>query len=508
MSNLSLLDRAANATSCQILQNIGSGLVQASVVPLWTPKGQLIALGVGGATLLAANYLCPEFDVGDENPQQNINGCAEVSGTGTLWYLIKGAVSPKPYSNYGQTYTNIRELKGVYSSLVNGAWQTEVTWTDSVGLPGGLIAPLFSLEAAHRNSEWWLVPNDGGTCVRESDDTPTMPPGYDTPVSYTDNETNCTYNVSLQGFAQESANGAPKPVFLIESGPALRAEGGRVGGCNFSPVIYMPGGGGGGEGGGGGGGTYIPVPDGGPLPDGPNGMPWWAGPLAGAVASAVLNQIARMFGNSMDQAMAPAAFTLTAPCEKDEEGNSLTGEWTWDEQPYFERIHDQQVVIMEILQQHLNFKTPICGNETPIQEGDYRTISFRSETTSPYGRACLRKRFKYRSSSGLGLGAIVDHWKDFTFEAGPVIVGHSGASWGNPQVWAATEDEGKRVIRHAAREAGIDPDQVGRWRISSSNSARFGVSGSMSVDTRGGYYWITSRDGSNDKPIVALTSDP
>ncbi len=78
--------------------------------------------------------------------------------------------------------------------------------------------------------------------------------------------------------------------------------------------------------------------------------------------------------------------------------------------------------------------------------------------------------------SGLGLDAIVDHWKDFTFESGPVVVGHVGSSWGNPQVWASSEEEGKRVIRHAGGEAGIDPDQTGEWKIGSSDSARYGVS--------------------------------
>jgi hypothetical protein len=497
MSNLSLLDRAANATSCQVLQNIGSGLVSASVVPLWTPKGQLIALGLGGATLLAANYLCPEFDVGDENPQQQINGCTEVSGSGTLWYLIQGAVSPTPYKEYGRPFENIRELKGVFSSLVNGQWQTEVTWTDTEGREGGLIAPLFPQEAAHRNSEWWLVPNDGSTCVRESDDTPTMPPGYDTPVSYTDNETNCTYNVSLQGFAQESANGSPKPVFLIEGANQTRADGGRVGGCNFSPVIYMPGGGGGGEGGGDGGGTYIPVPDGPQLPDGPNELPWWAGPLAGAVTGALLNQIGRMLDNTLEQSMAPAAFTLTAPCDKDEEGNPLTAEWTWDQQPYFERIHDQQIVIMEILQQHLNWKTPTCGNEKPELKGDWVTTRWESDEKMVDSGRRLRKLFRYRTQSSRDLGQLSAYWRDFTWKAGPVCVIHKGAWWGTPQIWAESAEEGKRVLRHAAAEAGLDPDQVGGWTISSSRAPRNGMSGTMKILKKEGYPWIASRQGTD-----------
>ena len=141
--------------------------------------------------------------------------------------------------------------------------------------------------------------------------------------------------------------------------------------------------------------------------------------------------------------------------------------------------------------------------ENPVQEGDYRTISFRSDETSPYGKSRLRKRFKYRSQSGLDLGAVVDHWKDFSFASGPVCVKHRGSALGSPQVWAASIDEGKRVIRHAGGEAGINPDQIGKWRIGGSDNSRYGVSDTMRVDTTGGYYWITARDGSDARPIVA-----
>jgi hypothetical protein len=143
-----------------------------------------------------------------------------------------------------------------------------------------------------------------------------------------------------------------------------------------------------------------------------------------------------------------------------------------------------------------------CPEEEPIQ-GQFRTISFRSDETSPFGKSRLRKRLRYRGSEGVELSALVDHWRDFSWQSGPVRVDHVGASWGSPQVWAATEDEGKRVIRHAGREAGIDPNQVGRWSARSSNSPRCGVSDTMRVDTTGGYYWITARDGSDQRPIVA-----
>ena len=147
-------------------------------------------------------------------------------------------------------------------------------------------------------------------------------------------------------------------------------------------------------------------------------------------------------------------------------------------------------------------------NEQPITpEGEWRTISFRSTETSPYGKSRLRKRLRYRSLSGNDLAAIVNHWKDFTWDAGPCRVRWTGGTWGTVEVWAATEPEGKRVIQHAAGEAGFDPFETGRWQVRTTSSTRLGVLGQMKVDTTGGYYWITSRDGSNNRPMVMQSSD-
>ena len=145
-----------------------------------------------------------------------------------------------------------------------------------------------------------------------------------------------------------------------------------------------------------------------------------------------------------------------------------------------------------------------CNDPTPIIDGDWRTISFRSDETSPYGKSRLRKRLRYRSLSGNDLDAIVDHWKDFSFESGPTRVRWTGGAWGTVEVWASTEAEGKRVIQHAAGEAGFDPFESGRWSTRTSSSARLGVRGTVRIDTTGGYYWITARDGSDQRPIVAI----
>ena len=205
-------------------------------------------------------------------------------------------------------------------------------------------------------------------------------------------------------------------------------------------------------------------------------------------------------------------YNLKGVCEDVEEGEKQPEQtWIIPEATASAGTLMRLDYIAEMLQVHLNYKTPICApeNEKPNLEGDFRTISFRSENASPFGAARLRKRFRYRSTSGIDLDGIIDHWAGFTFVSGPWCVIHKGSFIGTPQVWAVTVDEGKRVIRHAFAEAGINPDAVGEWVVSRSSSARYGVSDVMTVDTTGGYYWITARDGSDGRPLVArTTSDP
>lgn len=169
----------------------------------------------------------------------------------------------------------------------------------------------------------------------------------------------------------------------------------------------------------------------------------------------------------------------------------------------FDAIIARLDAIVPLLQGQKDFKQPICP---PVKAaGEFRTIAFVSDEVSPNGKSALRKRLRYRSVSGFGLDQLIDHWRDFEFNAGPVIVKHRGSSWGTVTVWAASADEGKRVIRHAAGEAGIDADQTGRWEISGSSSTRLGMPGKMKINTSGGYYWITARDGSDNRPLVGTT---
>ena len=203
----------------------------------------------------------------------------------------------------------------------------------------------------------------------------------------------------------------------------------------------------------------------------------------------------------------PYEWRLTGICEEVPEGEDQPYQlWQGPFMPVVRQNNLKLDHIAQMLQVHLGYKTPTCNTKQTFKPvGDWRTIAFISDDTSPYGKSRLRKRFRYRSTSGLGLDDVINHWKDFVWEAGPVCVAHADATWGTPQCWAASADEGKRVIRHAGGEAGIDPDQVGRWVVSGSDNPRFGVPGTMRVRTQGGYYWITARDGSDGRPIVGRT---
>ena len=196
-------------------------------------------------------------------------------------------------------------------------------------------------------------------------------------------------------------------------------------------------------------------------------------------------------------------YRLVSVCETDSDGEPISQsvEEIIPSADSISAILYRLDALVPLLQGQKDFKQPICREKVQPQ-GDYRTISFISDETSTAGRNRLRKRFRYRSQSGLGLGEVVDHWKDFVWQAGPVCVQHSGHSWGTPQVWAASVAEGKRVIQHAGREAGVDPDQVGKWTVSGSDNPRFGMPGTMRVNTKGGYYWITERLGSSGRPYV------
>ena len=156
--------------------------------------------------------------------------------------------------------------------------------------------------------------------------------------------------------------------------------------------------------------------------------------------------------------------------------------------------------MQHLLQAHLGYKTPTC-NVKPELRGDWVTAQWISDEASADSPLRLRKRTRYRSESGRSDAELAAYFAGFAWEAGPVCVKHVGAWWGTPQVWASSANEGKRVIRHLAGEAGIDPDSTGRWEVGGSRNPRFGRTGTMRLRTIDGFPWVSSRDGSDMLPM-------
>lgn len=143
----------------------------------------------------------------------------------------------------------------------------------------------------------------------------------------------------------------------------------------------------------------------------------------------------------------------------------------------------------------------ICATKKPELEGKWVTSQWISDESSPDSPLRLRKRIRWRSKSGRTDSELAEYFRDFAWDAGPICVGHKGAWWGTPQVWAASVDEGKRVITEIAREAGLDPDVDGEWWHSVARNPRFGMTGKMRLRRIDGLPWISSRDGSNMLPM-------
>ena len=509
MNNLELLDRAAGAAACQTLGAAGTALVGTGAVGIVAGGVGFVPFTAGMVSLLAANYLCPDMPLGDGAWNDGFGGCVEVDGYGTLQILLNGQWLPMygPGATlYQESITAVELLDVTVTDLGGGQWASTARWRHLSGESSTASDAKFGSEAEARAVRWKLDPTNG-ECGKSTDDLPPIPPEAFEPISYTDNITNCNYNVTLQGFAQPVPDGPAQPVYLIEGATEQRSDGGRMGGCNFPPSIYMPGGGGGN---GGGGGVYLPVPDG-PLPGpGPGGVPWWAAPLLGGSTSAALNLIGDALKDLLRADVPEGSFTLQAPCDFDAEGQPLTQTWTYEKQKADERMLAHQITILEALQTHLNWKTPTCGSSSeklPL-EGQWVTTRWESVEKMAHSGRRLRKLFRYRTKSTRDVGQLSAYWEAFTWQAGHVCVRHTGAWWGDPQVWAATQEEGQRVIRFAAAEAGIDPDQDGQWRTSSSRSPRYGMSGTMKVARFEGFPWVASRDGAEWPNVLAKLSDP
>lgn len=115
-------------------------------------------------------------------------------------------------------------------------------------------------------------------------------------------------------------------------------------------------------------------------------------------------------------------------------------------------------------------------------------------------RTRREKRLTYRDMANAPLEAHAEHWRTFTFEAGPWLVQANGP-FGRPRVWASSEAEGKRVLRHAAAIAGWDLEgpevEIVATRI---EDQRLGKGGTYRVAIKRGLLLVSKRDGSSGAP--------
>lgn len=437
-----------------------------------------------------------EFDTTDEGPTDAVDGCRKVDGYGQLYFNDGSGWKPAG-QNGSQTLT---------------AQTVEITGTDVRTSPGGesgyAVCTITTLDygsveilegnggLADANAIKWRIGLDSSACTDEGPG----PPDDWQPMPLPPIETNgCTINTTFMGFlGNEDGGGVISPVYRVTSSVESRANGGVITGeCNFQPTVII---------GDGGDGKDPPriVPD----PPGPVGGPnWWSDVVKGLItgtAAAVAGQIISALLNQQEE----GSFTLVAPCDTDEEGKRLTYKVDFPQQSAQDRILEWQVAQAYLLQQHLNWKTPICGNEKPCLEGEWVTTRWESVEVMPHSGHRLRKQFRYRSKSGLSLAQRSAYWEWFQWESGDFCVIHKGAWWGTPQVWAASEEEGKRVIRFAAGEAGLDPDQTGEWTVSRSSSPRYGMSGTMKIQLYKGFPWISTRGGASYPNTLAKVHDP
>ena len=485
-----------------------------ALVPLAPLAGKAaLALSKGAITKAATRSLLngAAFQAGAELVGQIAEGARSIDGN----WDSQGDV-PDPVVPPTDGCWKVDDGYGIFRERFdpNGAWSNPpssecryISVTASrVGeqLPDGSYRISVSSETATgaegpttiQRPEGWQWKLDPCTSGASCSDQPYPDPGGGGPLGPVDlgpfEQDGCNINVSFQGFlANPDGTGNVEPVFLMKPAAEVRASGGViVGDCNFQPTVVVGGGGDGNEPP-----RTYPMP-----PYEPNGDEWWKaiarGAAAGVAEFLVESALEAVFGNQ-----AEASFTLVAPCNKDEEGNPSTYTVEFPSQSYSTRMLAWQVASADLLQQHLNWKTPIC-HERPQLEGDWVTLRFESDEPSPNSNRVIRKLLRYRSKSGAELGSITDYWRGFTWTTGPVIVTHADAWWGQPKCWAVSADEGKRVLRHAAGEAGLDPDQVGRWIISGSRDPRYGVSLPVKFADLDGGPWVTQRDGPSGPALI------
>ena len=191
-------------------------------------------------------------------------------------------------------------------------------------------------------------------------------------------------------------------------------------------------------------------------------------------------------------------YTIASPCLPPDEQGSFQNPYREQWGPSFGRFGslEQRVdALARLVQDHLLLPQKTCRGPKPT--GEFVSVNFESGSTIDDRGRRLKKVFRYLDQTAASLEDHVEHWREFTWESGPWCVIHKGLSWGVPQVWAVSPEEGKRVIGHAAAIAGVNlSDPLGSWVVSRSGDLRYGREAEMRVARGRDLVWMVSkRDG-------------
>ena len=192
--------------------------------------------------------------------------------------------------------------------------------------------------------------------------------------------------------------------------------------------------------------------------------------------------------------------TIQAACNYQQDGQLEEFSVTFPEQKFPERLISELDALSAFQQQILKWKTPVCFGNHP--SGTPYTLSWVSDERTAAGRTLL-KEMKYWDQTGKTLEEHFLHWKDFVWQAGPVVVKLLGSELGKMVVWAETEAEGRRVIEHAASISGVTLTED-NFAAMPAQQSRLGQPGTMRLKNDGYRWWIGNRSTGSGPPTFPV----
>jgi hypothetical protein len=199
-------------------------------------------------------------------------------------------------------------------------------------------------------------------------------------------------------------------------------------------------------------------------------------------------------------------YEISSPCVKDGEPGSVSDPLIRAWGPSLGPaggLENRLNALAGLLQDHKNLKQPNCeAQPSAPPAGTSYTVRFLSTLPSPASGDRLRKDFGYRDQSGRPLEEHTRHWVGFEWNSGPWICFSTGLPWGKPRVWAASPQEGERVLRHAAAIAGVDLDSDAHqfvFREAMGERTRYVLRMHLRRDDSG-RPWVSTRDATGGPP--------